>query len=358
MGPIPSQPGDAQDIARLLERVRAGDDNAASKVIEAFEDSVRRAVQAILPQQLWKEHSEDDIIQDTFADFFASLTDKDHFESRSELADFLVHVARDKVANLVRFHTETPKPTVSTGADSLPTSEELATLPRWAIVAFAARCARRVLPMFKHVLAEAPQKQVQDLDQAVTAAEQAAAEAGGDGVLNATAGDQALTISLSTPSPVAASIATAAFNASHAVNYARLGPRQGVVDAGISAAIVAVTITSVSGNAVRIDFDRLRKAAAQEKWTDDTPVPPSFFGPLWPEGPPPRWPAQEEPSEGKELVLQIEVPEDATEEQVREVIRQLVGHADDYDRANGGHGLKVSSIEITEDAALVPEGVR
>ena len=29
----------------------------------------------------------------------------------------------------------------------LPTEDEIARLPRWAIVAFAARCARRVLPL-------------------------------------------------------------------------------------------------------------------------------------------------------------------------------------------------------------------
>lgn len=32
----------------------------------------------------------------------------------------------------------------------LPTEEEIALLPRWARVAFAARCARRVLPLYLH----------------------------------------------------------------------------------------------------------------------------------------------------------------------------------------------------------------
>jgi hypothetical protein len=30
----------------------------------------------------------------------------------------------------------------------IPTEEEIAKLPRWARVAFAARCARRALPLF------------------------------------------------------------------------------------------------------------------------------------------------------------------------------------------------------------------
>ncbi len=36
------------------------------------------------------------------------------------------------------------------------------------------------------------------------------------------------------------------------------------------------------------DFERLRQLAEHEKWTDDTPVPPSVFGPMW-EGTPPAW---------------------------------------------------------------------
>ncbi|MBP3960802.1 hypothetical protein J8F10_36740 [Gemmata sp. G18] len=35
-------------------------------------------------------------------------------------------------------------------------------------------------------------------------------------------------------------------------------------------------------------FDRLTRLAEKEKWTDDTPVPPTVFGPMW-EGAPPDW---------------------------------------------------------------------
>jgi hypothetical protein len=40
---------------------------------------------------------------------------------------------------------------------------------------------------------------------------------------------------------------------------------------------------------IRRDFVRLKKLAHKEKWTDDTPVPPDVFGPMWPEGLEPYW---------------------------------------------------------------------
>ncbi|VTT98042.1 unnamed protein product [Gemmataceae bacterium] len=47
---------------------------------------------------------------------------------------------------------------------------------------------------------------------------------------------------------------------------------------------------------VRRDFNRLRTLARKGNWTDDTPVPPGAFGPLWPEGVAPHWAA--EPQKG------------------------------------------------------------
>jgi len=39
----------------------------------------------------------------------------------------------------------------------------------------------------------------------------------------------------------------------------------------------------------RLDFDRVLVAARQQKWTDDTPVPPEVFGPMWDRDPPLWW---------------------------------------------------------------------
>jgi hypothetical protein len=40
---------------------------------------------------------------------------------------------------------------------------------------------------------------------------------------------------------------------------------------------------------IRRDFARLKRLARRQKWTDDTPVVPEAFGPLWPPGIAPHW---------------------------------------------------------------------
>ena len=58
---------------------------------------------------------------------------------------------------------------------TLPTEEEIAELPRWARVAFAARCARRVEILFPVYWLEAPHEARQTVQVAVELAEGAAA---------------------------------------------------------------------------------------------------------------------------------------------------------------------------------------
>jgi hypothetical protein len=40
---------------------------------------------------------------------------------------------------------------------------------------------------------------------------------------------------------------------------------------------------------IRRDFLRVKRRAQKEKWTDETPVAPDVFGPMWPEGAEPYW---------------------------------------------------------------------
>ncbi len=60
---------------------------------------------------------------------------------------------------------------------NLPTTEDIAKLPRCARVAFAARCARRVLPLMSRFWKNAPEHHLKALDRAVSVAEAAAADA-------------------------------------------------------------------------------------------------------------------------------------------------------------------------------------
>ncbi len=62
---------------------------------------------------------------------------------------------------------------------TVPIEKEIAALPRWARVAFAARCARRVQPLFQAFWPEAPPEHVAAVDTAITLAERAAAGSAG-----------------------------------------------------------------------------------------------------------------------------------------------------------------------------------
>jgi len=59
----------------------------------------------------------------------------------------------------------------------IPTKEEIEQLPRWARVAFAARCARRVQPLYVIAWPDAHKNHIRDIDAAITLAEEAAENA-------------------------------------------------------------------------------------------------------------------------------------------------------------------------------------
>ncbi len=59
---------------------------------------------------------------------------------------------------------------------------------------------------------------------------------------------------------------------------------------------------------------------------------------------------------GGELVLKIDVPDDATDEEVVTAVTELVSRLDDLHRAYGGGGLQIDSLEATGEVP-VPEGV-
>lgn len=196
----------------------------------------------------------------------------------------------------------------------LPTEDDIRQLPRWARVAFAARCARRVLPLFQSHRPGpgAPDEHTSSVVVAIEAVEQVAARAPS-----------------SAPARVAVIYAAAAAaRATHAAAYA--APRGGAARAARAARAAAATAhaTAVAAdappdaprarNAARAvayaaaagahaaraaayghrsidrsigqDFIKLKNAARAGGWTDNTPVPPEVFGPLWPDGRPNRWP--------------------------------------------------------------------
>ena len=165
---------------------------------------------------------------------------------------------------------------VESAEQGLPAEEEIARLPRWARTALAARCARRVLPLFRYYWPGAPATETEAVNQAVEVAERAAATALNAPALSDTAID-----------PEDGREATV-----FARRAARCAARSAVAAASIDDVVAAVdaadaaahhTRADIAGD-IRRDFETVRALAGADGWTDETPVPQSVFGPLWPTG--------------------------------------------------------------------------
>ena len=149
----------------------------------------------------------------------------------------------------------------------------LRTLSRPALIAFAARCARRVAPLY--------QRHKPDDLRVARAIDVAESEAVAGGWLGASADDVVRD----------ASAALEGTDDAYAVLAARAAVIAACVVAemnGIPAvASVAADISEVVGPVpINADLTLLETVASQGGWTAQSSVPPRAFGPLWPEGPP------------------------------------------------------------------------
>ncbi len=269
----------------------------------------------------------------------------------------------------------------------LPTKEDIAELPRWAMVAFAARCARRVLPLYKHSWPDASEKHVRDLTRAVEIAEQFAAAAttkfdasADNAAANAAAAAADANGSAHDKSHAAAGAAThAASAADHAMDaanaaanvtydpnsYTLLSDRFDIdvhdsYVANSAHAATAYAAATPTNDMIARDFQTVRERARSENWTATTPVPPNVFGPLWPDGPPVWWleeTGSDLPSEGAfdpvsppAFVIAWD-PAVVTPAQYARVVAAL----NKVVRVNGGEGLK--RLEGKPFAATVPAEV-
>jgi signal transduction histidine kinase len=215
---------------------------------------------------------------------------------------------------------------------SIPPVEEnrFTALPRWALVAFIARCARRLLPLYEQDTAE-PADQRMVVARAILLAEKRA-EMGGD---PDTDDYEHLTVDGQYVDHYDIdSLASALGGAGEAAanTYRELGANEEKVpfapETSISdyvSVILAVTslaklsfiaafgkdINSEEPDLPKLaadtiaeslfaddalepqilhDLDEIRRKAADEGWDDKSGVPPTAFGDMWPEGRPPGWP--------------------------------------------------------------------
>jgi hypothetical protein len=270
---------------------------------------------------------------------------------------------------------------------TIPTEQELRALPRWALVAFAARCARRVQPLFKDGWPDAPVEDVQALERVIVLAEQSAASASVVPAGEAFAAAEGASAAYAAVDTFAANTknainpANAARFAAAAVAYTTARgtatPRATEYDAA-DAAVVASRAASAYGAyidpvahgpvnaatlAMRYDLELLTETAKNEKWDDRTPVPPEFFGPVWPFRVPEKWPEEDaSASEGTPtLRLEFDIPDDINSEQADQAIRELVQQANELHLAMGGSGLIIRegrAYEIAPMSEPEPQGVR
>lgn len=189
----------------------------------------------------------------------------------------------------------------------LPTAREVAVakLPRWAEVALAARCARRVWPLIfrgwnndSFLIA---------VRRAVESAERAAAEARFDAKELETLQQGAADTADASPPDAGAHAASVVCHALDAVEGASairsespnvIYPAADAVQVGGFALLAAAAVESPVRRwllCLRRDFDRILHLARKHAWTDDTPVPPDVFGPLWPKDLTPAWATEPAP---------------------------------------------------------------
>ncbi len=266
----------------------------------------------------------------------------------------------------------------------LPTEDDLKQLPLRAIVAYAARSARRVQPLYRLPGDEKDRlKHNAAIEIAVMFAERFcttdpmnvfhcsdafdAARAADD------AGDA------DADADVAHSAADSAYGAADAT-VAASSSNGGYHFDGYSAADAASDAArfarSCGGNAVGLavisDYEKLREMNSG-KFPDMgiliDPTESGPLGPFWPDGPPDWYgPAKarmdavlaesreaglydssdgrEEGDSDGEFVLEIGIPDDATDEEVIKRLKQLAQHMDGSHRLMGGHGVAIEVVDV------------
>jgi hypothetical protein len=228
--------------------------------------------------------------------------------------------------------------------------EEIAKLPRWAQVAFAARCARRVQPLFVASWPDAPAENVHGLDKAIRLPEESAARAvdlgasrAGYAVL-AGSGAEGTAAGVTYVAAIAAGVAEGCEGEHREAAASIVGSTPGTTeDEASAAAQLAASLAAkvpppqsaasraafvAVGGVIRGDFELLLELAKAEKWDDATPVGPEVFGPMWPDGAPEGWPQPQ-------YSVYID-PGDADDEELVELFEALA----ELDRAAGGVGVQ------------------
>jgi Domain of unknown function (DUF4375) len=180
-------------------------------------------------------------------------------------------------------------PVVPTGKPD-PAAVGAENLPRWAQVAFSARCARQVFPLWEEAWPDAPPDYREAVQQAVVLAELSAADGKPVGDLKAAAAH-------------ATRVVQAAVGAQPGTNASDPPPahpnRAGLIAGAAASALDLITGEDDTGSYgfakgvtedadrddlledIQEDFQRIRQLSREGAWKDKTPVPPEVFDPTY-----------------------------------------------------------------------------
>jgi hypothetical protein len=230
---------------------------------------------------------------------------------------------------------------------TLPSTDEIADLPRWAQVAIAARCARRILPLLSGMNQQQREKYWPRVLMAIEVTERTASGLRFD-VQDIKQDVEVLNGSVANyeQSSVIASAKAAVYSALDDFKIATLA---------VSYAGSASEEQRLVDN-IRRDFDHLLSLSYYMYWNDDTPVPPEVFGPLWPEGPPKGWPPITDIPQNKKLSLAFYSRELAVGQITEDDVVNLFNALNRYHIARGGVPLTYEDLRSLLPA-LVPTEV-
>lgn len=257
----------------------------------------------------------------------------------------------------------------------LPTPEEIKALPSRAIVAFAARCARRVQPLFLKGPLEPSFRVARVFEKAIIFAERFAQFGSFFEVVGGFAQTLEETFGDLDSNRAHADLPKYALNAPAAAMLAFQSFSTGAasIDAAALTAVRAADSCSPSEvemrhkivQAIRSDFNLLLIKSKRQNWTNDSGVPSYFFGTMWPDGEPAGWPVPATKhfevdifaGSARAVGLTVTAPPDADTDDVIEYAQRLVAAMDRLYRAIGStQGLRLTERTDAHAMDLVPCG--
>jgi hypothetical protein len=248
---------------------------------------------------------------------------------------------------------------------TLPTEEEIAQLPRWARVAFAARCAARVLPLLPDNESDEVWQQFAWLLDAVEFAKSSAF--GISGLDDWTAHYEkaqilqrkaAELVRLHDHSPVASTVAECVWSALDSMGVRKERSAQAAFKSARLCFELCLPYTDVR-RYLRNDYQSLHLLTGPDNWSgevdvfaDTAPIPLTTFGPLWPDGLPSGWPQFDE---ANALDVTLFAPERTSPHVIGESLVKLWEAANEYHMAGGGGVLTFDEFKQMVPS-LVPVG--